>query len=183
MLPHPVVNPLFVGMLTAVLQATCLHCHRLRISPFYITTMLPGRTRLLQRMKAIGALCARQPQCQFCHAPTLTFKQQGICILARRTGLSTSAVVVPAAVIFASLVRMPEADLMALGFLGGAAENHPCNAILSVLPVLPPVSRPAMRTLNLKTGNPFVIEDLSRVQTTAHHAKAPTPSPRSTSRS
>lgn len=27
-LPHPVYNPLFVGLLATVLQCVCLHCHR-----------------------------------------------------------------------------------------------------------------------------------------------------------
>ena len=166
-LPHPVVNPLFVTMLTAVLQTLCFHCHRLRLSPFYITTLFPGRARQLQRIKAVGTLCMRQTQCQFCHAPTLLFKQQGIGIVARRvvgTGATAAtAILVPATAIFATLMRLPEADLAALGFGTGLHGNHPANGVLSVLPVLPPVSRPAMRTMNLKTGNPFVVEDFSWV--------------------
>ena len=35
-LPYPVVNPLFVGLLVAVLQLVCVNCQRLRISPHYI---------------------------------------------------------------------------------------------------------------------------------------------------
>ena len=66
---------------------------------------------------------------------------------------------VPAAAIFACLVRIPELDLAALGFNAVKSQNHPCNVIISMLLVLPPVSRPAMRTVNLKTGNPFVVED------------------------
>jgi DNA-directed RNA polymerase beta' subunit len=181
LLPHPVVNPLFVTLLTAVLQTTCMNCHRLRLSPLYVSTMLPGRARQLQRIKAIGLLCVRQAQClcagidagmpaqsrvssamrprsgnnrcSDCFLSTLVFKQQGICITARRTDTPTgSYVIVPASVIFASLVRLTEADLGALGFGGSVNSNHPCNAVLSVLPVLPPVSRPAMRTMNLAWG-------------------------------
>lgn len=57
---------------------------------------------------------------------------------------------------FALFTRIPDVDLRALGFVGPT--NHPCNAILNAIPVLPPVSRPSMRTLNLKTGQPFVVE-------------------------
>jgi hypothetical protein len=67
-------------------------------------------------------------------------------------------VLIPAAAIFALLIRLPDADLWVLGF-DPNADNHPSSAVLSVLPVLPPVSRPAARTLNLKTGAPFVVED------------------------
>ena len=63
-LPHAVVNPLFVGLLVAVLQTTCFHCHRMRLSPYYVSTMMPGRARMLHRIKAIGALCMRQAQCR-----------------------------------------------------------------------------------------------------------------------
>lgn len=69
-LPHAVINPLFVGLLATVLQTVCVHCQRLRLSPFYIQTVLPasGRLagmRLLQRLKSITALCVRQMRCQF----------------------------------------------------------------------------------------------------------------------
>lgn len=85
-LAHPVVNPLFVGLLASVLQTGCLpffssfcyiqqpdfqtlciHCHRLRISPYFIQAVLPLGSRYtgvrhLQRLKAINAMCARQFQ-------------------------------------------------------------------------------------------------------------------------
>ena len=35
-LPHPVYNPMFIGLLLNVLQTLCVHCHRTRISPWYI---------------------------------------------------------------------------------------------------------------------------------------------------
>jgi DNA-directed RNA polymerase beta' subunit len=158
-LPHPVINPLFVSLVAAILQTTCLNCCRLRLSPFYIQTMFPQRLRAqLPRLKSIGILCARQARCQFCHAPAPVVKQQGLCIFARLG--SGAQVLIPAAAIFALLIRLPDADLWALGF-DPNADNHPSSAVLSVLPVLPPVSRPAARTLNLKTGAPFVVEDFS----------------------
>ena len=40
-LPHPILNPLFVGLIVSVLQTLCVNCHRLRLSPHYINTMLP----------------------------------------------------------------------------------------------------------------------------------------------
>ena len=64
---------------------------------------------------------------------------------------------VPASAIFSTLIQLPDVDIAALGF---GARNHPANTILSIILVLPPVSRPAMRTVNLKTGNPFVVEAL-----------------------
>lgn len=76
-LPHPVVNPLFVTLLVNVLQTVCMNCHRLRVSPFFILAQFPGHTttgmRQLQRLKTIGAFCVRFTHCQFCHAPTLNF--------------------------------------------------------------------------------------------------------------
>ena len=83
----------------------------------------------------------------------LSFKQQGISIMARPTLMDGALVMVPANIIFSVLVRLPDIDIAALGF---GPHNHPCNTILSTVLVLPPVSRPAMRTVNLKTGNPFV---------------------------
>lgn len=66
----------------------------------------------------------------------------------------------PPTAIFAALICLPADDLVALGFVvNQTCNNHPANAVLSLLPVLPPVSRPAMRTINLKTGQPFVVED------------------------
>lgn len=59
-------------------------------------------------------------------------------------------------------MRLPPTDLRLLGFDAGG--NHPCDAVLSVLPVLPPVSRPAMRTLNLRTGAPFIVEDTITIE-------------------
>lgn len=49
--------------------------------------------------------------------------------------------------IFSILTEVPDLDLQALGFVGNI--NHPCNAIIVSLPVLPPVSRPSMRTIIL----------------------------------
>ena len=85
------------------------------------------------------------------HAPVLLFKQQGISVVARLSASTATSpyIMVPAAPIFASLVRLPEIDLAALGFNPKRPENHPCNAVLPLLLVLPPVSRPAMRTVNL----------------------------------
>ena len=63
LLPHPIVNPLFVGLLVSVLQTLCVHCNRLRLSPYYVNTMVPplsARTsgvRLLHRLKAVTTLC------------------------------------------------------------------------------------------------------------------------------
>ena len=169
-LPHPVVNPLFVNLLVSVLQTLCMNCHRLRISPYYIQALFPSKSRQLHRIKSIATICARQvycrgrsqnqlaghTRCQFCAAPVLHFKQQGICIMARRASspTSTPGVLVPAAAIFTTLVQLPEVDLLALGFNATRTQNHPCNGVLSMFLVLPPVSRPAMRTVNLKTGNP-----------------------------
>ena len=64
-LPHAVVNPLFVGLLVSVLQSLCIHCQRLRLSPYYVnavvaTTGRTSGTNLLRRLKAITALCLRQ---------------------------------------------------------------------------------------------------------------------------
>ena len=192
-LPYPVFNPLFVGLLVAVLQIVCINCQRLRISPYYIQAMFPRRGRQAHRLKGISAMCARQSRCQFCAAirnvhgvsflpwPLLHFKQQGISILARRVqNPGPHTILVPAASIFATLVRLSTRDLNALGFEWGrccidnalptsTSHNHPCNAVMGTLLVLPPVSRPAMRTVNtgphsmgtcrhLKTGNPFVVE-------------------------
>jgi hypothetical protein len=155
-LPHPVINPLFVGLLTSVMQTVCINCQRLRISPHYIQALFPNKGRHLHRLKSIGAMCLRQVHCQFCHAPVLHFKQQGICIMARPASGDWPLTMVPAATIFSTLVRLPDVDIAALGF--NAQKNHPCNTIMSLVLVLPPVSRPAMRTVNLKTGNPFVVE-------------------------
>jgi DNA-directed RNA polymerase beta' subunit len=171
MLPHPVMNPLFIGLIVAILQTLCLHCRRLRISPWYILCMWPngrgvnGGARRLQRLKVIANACSRQMHCQFCNGSLLVFKQQGLCITARiatssQTTTSGPGVIVPPNTIFATLMCLPEDDLVALGFTAANRNNnHPANAVLSILPVLPPVSRPAMRTINLKTGQPFVIED------------------------
>ena len=139
-----------------------------------IQALFPGKGRQLTRMKSIGTMCSRQMFCQFCRAPVLHFKQQGVCIMARRSSApaSTPGVMVPASAIFATLVRMPELDLSALGFDPRKPQNHPCNAVLLMLLVLPPVSRPAMRTVNLKTGNPFVVEDTIRL-----FSKGVTPNP------
>lgn len=77
------MNPLFVGLLVAVMQTICVNCHRLRLSPHYINAVVPQSTtarnndnRILQRLKTITALCARQMRCQFganervvCHSP------------------------------------------------------------------------------------------------------------------
>ena len=105
--------------------------------------------------------------CQFCNGLLLVFKQQGLCITARTAVSSTSTgtsaapgIIVPPTAVFAALICLPADDLVALGFTSSnRSNNHPANAVLSVLPVLPPVSRPAMRTVNLKTGQPFVMED------------------------
>jgi hypothetical protein len=120
--------------------------------------------RRLKRIKAIANACGRQLRCQFCNNPLLFFKQQGLCITARfaTQTISSPGVVVPPAIIFAALICLPTDDLNALGFSNSnVCTNHPVNAVLTLLPVLPPVSRPAMRTLNLKTGQPFVVENHS----------------------
>jgi hypothetical protein len=122
-----------------------------------VRNVVVGRSvRLLQRLKAVSALCARQSHCQFCLSPAVMFRQQGITITAKLAVATTPFVMVPAGAIFASLVRLPDGDLATMGF--HSVGNHPCNAIMSSLLVLPPVARPAMKTMNLKTGNPFVVE-------------------------
>ena len=194
-LPHPVINPLFVGLLASVLQTMCLQCRRLRISPWYVQVTWPisrvatSGARRLQRIKAIANACSRQLRCQFCSQPTLQFKQQGLCVTARvltannsnNAPAPTTAVIVPPIAMFAALICLPTDDLIALGFPGGDDyTNHPANTILSLLPVLPPISRPAMRTLNLKTGQPFVVEALPFVCATHTKGSPGTASPRST---
>ena len=194
-LPYPIFNPLFINLLVTVLQinvracqtggtvipTVCMNCHRLRLSPHYIQALLPIKGRQLSRLKTIGTMCSRQGHCQFCMATLLTFKQQGISIVAKpvHAAASVQPVPVPAAAAFASLVRLPDIDLMALyrgcfehpplcpGFNPKRSDNHPCNAILSLLLVLPPVSRPAMRTVNLKTGGLCVVLDsnIARMET------------------
>ena len=249
---------MFVPLLAGILQALCVHCCRLRLSPWYVLVHLPltaavqrSAMRQLRRLKDIATLCARQSQCQFCGAGLLTFKQYGIAIVARPAsampaatttavlgadvverpavdqvsptttappppalGPTTTApgVLVPALSVFAILTRVPDLDLLtagntcthththtncgslclsAMGFgplqqpaaapsssqQQQPATNHPCNAVMVSLPVMPPVSRPSMRSLsphgaappqptpapcgraNLKTGQPFVVED------------------------
>lgn len=114
-LPHPVLNPMFIPLLVAVLQTVCIHCHRLRLSPYYVATLLP-RTSLrtsvghLARLKQIHNMCSRQIRCQFCGARLLTFKQNGITIYARYTTVGANngaqtAVLVPATTIYSVLVR------------------------------------------------------------------------------
>lgn len=82
-LPHPVLNPLFVTLVSAVLQTVCVHCHRLRLSPWYVATQLPRATPKttvnghLNRLKAIHALCGRQQFCQFCQSQLLAFVRVG----------------------------------------------------------------------------------------------------------
>ena len=120
-----------------------------------------GSQRTLKRLKSISMLCSRINMCSFCHAQCLNFKQQGLCILAKATN-NKSHVMVPPVVVHSILMKLPLMDLEVLGFPVKTVENsHPIGCILSVLPVLPPVSRPAMRTLNLKTGQPFIVEDFS----------------------
>ena len=87
-LPYPVLNPMFLSLLVAVLQVHCINCHRLRLSPFYVNFLFPPGSnntglRQLRRLKAIAALCSRQNFCAFCKAPTLSFKQQGLAITAK----------------------------------------------------------------------------------------------------
>lgn len=74
-------------------------------------------------------------------------KQQGITIVARPAAASTSGsgVVMSPVTIFTILTQIPDMDMQALGFIGYS--NHPCNGIIMTLPVLPPVSRPSMRTI------------------------------------
>ena len=106
------------------------------------------------------------------------FKHQGLAILARRPGVANEAgnnnnryVLVGAQHLFTLLIgalvacrainvsvmtMVPDFDIQTLGLNIGV--NHPCSAVLTVLPVLLPVSRPSMQTLNLKTGQPFVVE-------------------------
>jgi DNA-directed RNA polymerase beta' subunit len=146
LLPYPVMNPLFVPLVVSVLQTLCVNCHRLRVSPYYINFLFRGKGRQIQRLRAVALLCGRITHCQFCYARTLTFKQQGLCITARPTGSHGPPVLVPAAAMFAALVQIPDEDLAAIG-IGNTAISHPCNAVMVVLPVLPPVSRPAMRTM------------------------------------
>lgn len=68
-----VINPLFVSLLVSVLQSCCLNCHRLRISPYYIQTMINPRARPLPRLKSVSMLCIRQPYCQFCNRAVCCF--------------------------------------------------------------------------------------------------------------
>lgn len=120
-LPHPVVNPLFVPLVAVVLQSVCMHCCRLRLSPHYVNHVIPGRGRPIQRLKAVAALCGRPPHCQFCRAPPLLIRSQGLSILARQSA-DTPWVTVPAVsrcrpttvaagtgptAIFAVLVQLP----------------------------------------------------------------------------
>lgn len=117
-LAHVVINPLFVGMLTILLQCICINCHRLRLSPFYLAATLPGGLhqrvrglRLLQRLKTISQICGRQVHCQFCQAEQPAFKQQGLAIVARLGDNTSAWVMVPAPVLFAILTQMVDMDL------------------------------------------------------------------------
>jgi hypothetical protein len=80
-------------------------------------------------------------RCQFCRAPLVIFKQQGIGITAR---LHETVTLVPASALFACLIRLPDMDLSVLGL----GDNHPVNAIMKILLVLPPVSRPHWHSSN-----------------------------------
>lgn len=155
---------MFMNLLVNVLQCICVSCKRLRISPWYVRAMMPlARYSTLKRLKAISVLCQRFVECTFCRAACLQFKQQGLGIIGRLKTQSQWTFVPPLAV-FSALMQMPVFDLEVLGFPVGSVPNaHPVGCILSSLPVLPPVSRPAMRTVNLKTGQPFVVEGVRGV--------------------
>lgn len=84
-LPYPVINPLFVNLLVNVMQTLCVNCHRLRLSPWYLhaTEPIPNKASgvfLLQRLKQIATLCARQNRCQFCSADLLVFISRSSCV-------------------------------------------------------------------------------------------------------
>lgn len=42
-LPYAVYNPMFVGLLSNVLQCLCISCNRLRLSPWYIRMTIPSK--------------------------------------------------------------------------------------------------------------------------------------------
>lgn len=42
-LPYAVFNPMFVGLLSNVLQCLCISCNRLRLSPWYIRLTIPSK--------------------------------------------------------------------------------------------------------------------------------------------
>lgn len=120
-LPHPVINPLFVPLVAVVLQCVCMHCSRLRLSPFYINYVISGpRDRLRARVRdaaapfsgsrpypccagdrpdqaqPVGGVCSH---CQFCRVPQLCIRSQGLTILARPMASPGSvAVPVPAVI-------------------------------------------------------------------------------------
>lgn len=95
----------------------------------------------------MNASCAIRLRRQFCGADLLCFKQHGIAVTARPSTATASStgVLVPATALFTILTQVPDNDLAALGFIGPS--NDPCNVILMQMLVLPPVSRPSMRTL------------------------------------
>lgn len=162
-LSTPIINPVFVHQVCNVLQALCVNCCQLRISPFYLLAQFPFNPLttthevLLRRLKDIATLCSRYPRCQFCCVSTVSFRLHGLCINASITGSNTAGCPVPIGHISAILNLVPDFHLRVLGLK--ATNNHPCNCILTALPVIPPVSRPAMHSTNTKTGQPFIMED------------------------
>lgn len=205
-LPHPVINPLFVSLLVSVLQSICVNCHRLRLSPHYVNLVVAPRCRLLARLKTVSALCLRQPQLSTKQLrwPKSAVDSLTVSSAMRRPSSSNSREFVspPAPGSDCTVTTRSRTGTADWGSLehrtgGGARGIHFCclgtaagigsarprlhqrnesplqcdHVHAPVLvsfrersqsPVLPPVARPAMRTMNLKTGNPFVIEPTGR---------------------
>lgn len=136
--------------------------HRNRIFVLFFSEhseSIPGfpAARILRRLKAIAASCVRQIRCTHCNRCNPVIKQQGLCIVARHQ--STAAVIPPLAA-FIALIQVPDGDMEALGFhVRDNPSAHPASAVMSVLPVLPPVSRPSMHSVNVKTGRPVVTQN------------------------
>ena len=161
-LPCAIVNPLFQQLVCNVLQTICVKCCQLRVSPYLIFAQFPihstgSHNRMLQRLKKISLVCARYMHCQFCAASTLLFRLHGLCVHASHSNRSSSSVPIPPGVIMHILNRVPLLHYQALGFRTDA--NHPVFAIMTAIPVIPPIARPSTHNKNSKTGQPFCSED------------------------
>ncbi len=161
-LPVPIYNRQFIDVILKILQCVCPHCARPRILPDHIS-LQNSRLRRYKRLKALVEKCAKIRNCPWetCGQPLPSFDNLKNDIR-RHYGEKKKAVTFSAGEALGIFFRIKEEHLSLLGLNDGLSDNEvfssddylfseeynhvhqirPESLIFTVLPVIPPLSRP-----------------------------------------
>ena len=150
-LATPVINPQFIKTIVTILNCVCLNCSRIKVSE---EELILENAR---DVATIQSICTDAPHCSFCKEPNPSVIQQDAKVYKLFSDkLNKKKALIPVEELLSILKKITNEDLKTIGFGVNYRVSNKYNSlneklpnfrpeflILTHLPVLPTVSRPA----------------------------------------